>query len=116
MLVAEACAQHPIGEDIGRVKIPRWLTQYTGAKLEFKQVQGRDFPDDLSPYKLVIHCGACTWNRREMLSRIWRCQQAGVPITNYGLTIAYSLGIFARALEPFPAAREFYLNAAKRKS
>jgi len=116
VLIAEACAHHPIGEDIGRVKIPRWLTQYTGAKLEFKQVQGRDFPADLSPYKLVIHCGACTWNRREMLSRIWRCQQAGVPITNYGLTIAYSLGIFARALEPFPAAREFYLNAAKRKS
>ena len=58
----------------------------------------------LSPYKLVIHCGACMWNRREMLSRILRCQQAGVPITNYGLAIAYSLGIFERALEPFPAA------------
>jgi hypothetical protein len=69
----------------------------------------------LSPYRLVIHCGACLWNRREMLSRILRCQQAGVPITNYGLTIAYSLGIFERALEPFPAALEM-LRAAGRQS
>ena len=106
VLVAEACSHHPIGEDIGRVKIPRWLTQYVGGKLEFNHVQGHDFPADLSPYRLVIHCGACTWNRREMLSRILRCRQAGVPITNYGLTIAYSLGIFERALEPFPAALE----------
>ena len=113
VLIAEACSHHPIGEDIGRVKIPRWLTQYTGEKLEFKHVQGRDFPDDLSPYKLVIHCGACMWNRREMLGRILRCQQAGVPITNYGLTIAYSLGIFARALEPFPAALEVFRNREK---
>lgn len=104
VLIAEACSHHPIGEDIGRVKIPRWLTLYTGQKLQFEHLQGHDFPADLSPYKLVIHCGACMWNRREMLSRTLRCQQAGVPITNYGLTIAYSLGIFARALEPFPAA------------
>ncbi len=95
------------------MKIPRWLTQYTGGKLNFENVQGHDFPKDLADYKLVIHCGACMWNRREMLSRILRCQQAGVPITNYGLTIAYSLGIFERALEPFPAALEFYRNAEK---
>jgi len=110
VLVAEACAHHPIGEDIGRVKIPRWLTQYTGEKLEFEHVQGHDFPEDLSPYKLVIHCGACMWNRREMLGRILRCRQADVPITNYGLTIAYSLGIFERALEPFPAALDLVRN------
>jgi len=108
VLVAEACAHHPIGEDIGRVKIPRWLTQYVGGKLEFDHVQGHDFPADLARYRLVVHCGACLWNRREMLSRILRCRQAGVPITNYGLTIAYSLGIFERALEPFPAALELY--------
>ena len=108
VLIAEACTHHPIGEDIGRVKIPRWLTQYTGVKLEFVTVQGRDFPEDLASYKLVIHCGACMWNRRQMLSRILQCQHAGVPITNYGLTIAYSLGIFARALEPFPAALARY--------
>ncbi len=112
VLVAETCTHHPIGDDIGRVKIPRWLTQYVGAPLDFAHVQGRDFPADLSPYALVIHCGNCTGNRREMLSRIHRCREAGVPITNYGLTIAYSLGIFERALAPFPAALEAYRAAA----
>ena len=108
VLVAEACSHHPIGEDIGRVKIPRWLTQYVGGKLQFDHVQGHDFPADLETYKLLIHCGACMWNRREMLNRLWLCQQAGVPATNYGLTIAYSQGIFERALEPFPAALDIY--------
>ncbi len=111
VLIAEACTHHPIGEDIGRVKIPRWITQYAGGKIQFDHTQGHDFPSDLSPYKLVIHCGACMWNRKEMLSRILRCREAGVPITNYGLVIAYSLGIFERALEPFPAAFEAYLHA-----
>ena len=108
ILVAEACSHHPIGEDIGRVKIPRWLTQYVGGKLEFTHVQGHDFPEDVSPYRLIVHCAACMWNRREMLSRMLRCRQAGVPITNYGVCIAYSLGIFERALAPFPAALEAY--------
>jgi len=108
VLIAEACSHHPIAEDIGRVKIPRWLTQFVGTKLEIDHVQGHDFPLDLSPYKLIIHCGACMWNRREMLSRILHCRQAGVAITNYGLVIAYSLGIIERALEPFPAALEIY--------
>jgi [FeFe] hydrogenase H-cluster maturation GTPase HydF len=108
VLVAETCTHHPIGDDIGRVKIPRWLAQYTGASLRFTHVQGRDFPSDLSPFRLVVHCGNCTGNRREMLSRIHRCREAGVPITNYGLTIAYSLGIFERALAPFPSALEVY--------
>ncbi|MGQ9649893.1 MAG: [FeFe] hydrogenase H-cluster maturation GTPase HydF [Phycisphaerae bacterium] len=111
VLVAEACSHHPIGEDIGRVKIPRWLTQYVGGKLEFVTVQGHDFPENLSSYKLIIHCGACMWNRREMLSRIMRCRQAGVPVTNYGLVIAYSLGILERALQPFPAALEILRRA-----
>jgi len=113
ILIAEACSHHPIAEDIGRVKIPRWLTQYVGGKLEFKTVQGHDFPEDLSAYRLVIHCGACMMNRREMLTRLLHCRQAGVPMTNYGLTIAYSLEIFERALEPFPAALEIYRNARK---
>ena len=104
ILVAEACSHHPIGEDIGRVKIPRWLEQYVGGALVFQHVQGHDFPADLSTYKLVIHCGACSQNRREMLNKILKCQKAGVPITNYGLVIAYSLGIFERALSPFPGA------------
>lgn len=108
ILVAEACTHHPVGEDIGRVKIPRWLCEHTGLPLEFETVQGRDFPDDLSRYALVVHCGSCMGNRREMLSRLLRGRQAGVPITNYGLTIARSLGILERALEPFPAALEAF--------
>ncbi|MBN2414874.1 [FeFe] hydrogenase H-cluster maturation GTPase HydF [bacterium] len=106
VLIAESCAHHPITEDIGRVKIPRWLTQYVGGKLQIDTVQGADFPKNLSEYKLVIHCGSCMSNRRAMLSRILHCRRAGVPITNYGLTIAFSLGIFERALQPFPAALE----------
>lgn len=115
VLIAEVCSHHPIGEDIGRVKIPRWLTQYVGGRLSFDQVHGHDFPADLSGYKLVIHCGACMSNRREMLNRILRCQRAGVPITNYGLTIAYSLGIFERALEPFPAALDVMQSSKERR-
>ena len=111
VLIAESCAHHPIGEDIGRIKIPRWLTQYVGGKLHFDHVQGHDFPDNLPDYKLVIHCGACTTNRREVLSRVLRCKQAGVPMTNYGLVIAFSLGIFERALGPFPAALEAFKNS-----
>lgn len=110
VLIAESCAHHPIGEDIGRIKIPRWLTQYVGGRLHFDHVQGHDFPDNLPDYKLVIHCGACTTNRREVLSRVLRCRQAGVPMTNYGLVIAFSLGIFERALGPFPAALDAFKN------
>ena len=108
ILIAEACTHHPIGEDIGRVKIPRWLTQYVGGKLDIDFTRGHDFPDDISGYKLIIHCGACMWNRRAMLSRLLKCRRAGINITNYGLVIAYSLGIFERALQPFPAALQAY--------
>ena len=111
VLIAETCSHHPIGDDIGRVKIPRWLTQYVGGKLDIQHMQGRDFPDDLDSYQLVIHCGACMWNRREVLSRIDRCRSAGVPICNYGVTISYTLGIFQRALEPFPDAMEAFRTA-----
>ena len=108
VLIAEACSHHPIGEDIGTVKIPRWLTQYVGGKLQIDNIRGHDFPQNISEYKIIIHCGACMWNRREMLTRIMLARQAGVAITNYGLTIAYSLGIFERALQPFPAALDIY--------
>ncbi len=102
ILVLEACTHHPISDDIGRVKIPRWIRQYTGKDLEFIYRQGHDFPPDLSPFQLVIHCGACMLNRREVISRIMRCREARLPITNYGVAIAYSLGILERALSPFP--------------
>jgi hypothetical protein len=87
-----------------------------GGALEFDHVQGHDFPEDLSRWKLVVHCGACMWNRREVLSRMLHCRRAGVPMTNYGITIAASLGILERALAPFPAALEAWrseLAAAK---
>lgn len=114
VLIAEACSHHPIGEDIGTVKIPRWLTQYVGGKLQIDSTRGHDFPKNIADYKIIIHCGACMWNRREMLSRIMKAKEADVPITNYGLTIAYSLGIFERALQPFPAALDIYLNNHKK--
>jgi [FeFe] hydrogenase H-cluster maturation GTPase HydF len=108
VLIAESCAHHPIGDDIGRVKIPRWLTQYVGGELRIDTIQGHESPADLESYKLVVHCGACMWNRREMLTRLAACRRAGVPICNYGMTIAYTLGIFDRALAPFPDAMETY--------
>jgi predicted GTPase len=79
-----------------------------GGKLQIDHYRGHDFPENIADYKLIIHCGACMWNRREMLSRIMKAKQFNVPITNYGLTIAYSLGIFERALQPFPAALGVY--------
>jgi [FeFe] hydrogenase H-cluster maturation GTPase HydF len=106
ILIAEACTHHTLGDDIARVKIPRWLRQYAGHALNFTHVQGRDFPEDLAEYDLVIHCGACMFNRRQVLARIEQCRQAGVPVTNYGVCIAYSLGIFERALQPFPEAAD----------
>jgi len=106
VLVAEACTHHPIGDDIGRVKIPRWLRQYVGGDLDFTHVQGHDFPDDLADYQLVIMCGSCMQNRREVLTRLDRCRRAGVPVANYGLVIAFSLGVFSRMLSPFPRLQE----------
>jgi len=111
ILICESCTHHAIGDDIGRVKIPRWLTQYVGGKLEFEHYAGHDFPENIKDYKLIIHCGACMTNRREILSRIMKANETGIPITNYGLTIAYSLGIFERALEPFPMAKLIYEEA-----
>jgi [FeFe] hydrogenase H-cluster maturation GTPase HydF len=113
VLIGESCSHHPIADDIGRVKIPRWLEQYVGGKLDITMACGRDYPDDVSGYELIIHCGACVWNRREMLNRINAARSANVPITNYGLTIAYSLGIFERALQPFPFALEIYREAMR---
>lgn len=108
VLIAEACSHHPIGDDIGRVKIPRWLTRHVGGELAIDHCQGRDFPGDLPQYRLVVHCGSCMFNRRQVLHRVLRCRDAGVPITNYGMTIAYTLGLFDRALQPFPEAHALY--------
>ncbi len=106
VLILESCTHHPIGDDIGRVKIPRWLGQYLGCELQFETYSGHDLPSDLERFRLIIHCGACMTNRREMLSRILAARAAGVPITNYGLVIAKSLGVLTRMLSPFPPYRE----------
>jgi [FeFe] hydrogenase H-cluster maturation GTPase HydF len=104
VLIAEACTHHVQSDDIGTVKIPRWLSQFTGKNLIFEKSSGCCFPDNLSDYRLVIHCGSCMLNRRETIARAHVAEKAGVAITNYGLTIAYSFGILARALKPFPIA------------
>jgi len=108
VLVAESCSHHALEDDIGRVKIPRWLRQYVGIDLEIDVYAGRDFPDNLSEYKLAIQCGGCMQNRREVLSRIEKCEAAGVPITNYGLCISQTQGVLRRVLSPFPAALDAY--------
>jgi [FeFe] hydrogenase H-cluster maturation GTPase HydF len=106
VLIAEACTHHRVEDDIGTVKIPRWLRQVVGGHLDFKWVSGHELPPDIKDYKLIIHCGACMINRKEMLHRLMMAQQAGVPMVNYGVLIAYVLGILKRALAPFPQALE----------
>jgi [FeFe] hydrogenase H-cluster maturation GTPase HydF len=113
VMIAEACTHHPITDDIGTVKLPRWINQFVGGKVDFEHWRGHDFAKDLAKYKLVIHCGGCMWNRREMLTRITLAKLAGVPITNYGLAIAYTQGVFERALRPFPGVYEFYKGHGK---
>jgi len=100
VLVAESCTHHPQADDIGRIKIPRWLNDYVGGKLRFDMAAGANFPENLSKYKLIIHCGACTLNRKEMLNRQQKAQKQGIPITNYGIMIAFLNSLFPRALEP----------------
>ncbi len=104
VLIAESCSHHALEDDIGRVKIPRWLRQYVGVDVEIDVYAGRDFPDNLSEYKLAVQCGGCMQNRREVLSRIEKCEAAGVPITNYGLCISQTQGVLRRVLSPFPSA------------
>ncbi len=114
VLIAEACTHHPIEDDIGRVKIPRWLRQYVGGDLQIDVYAGKDYPENLKEYKLVIHCGACVLNRREMLTRIQKAKEAGVPITNYGICISFLQGVLKRTLSPFPAALLAFEKELKR--
>ena len=116
VLVADACSHHPIEDDIARVKIPRWLDRTVGGRLDYVHAQGRDWPEDLPAFRLVVHCGACMFNRREMLSRLLRARAAGVPVTNFGLAIAWSLGVFERALAPFPDALAAYRDEVSLRS
>ncbi|WP_198543964.1 [FeFe] hydrogenase H-cluster maturation GTPase HydF [Petroclostridium xylanilyticum] len=105
VLIAEACTHHRQSDDIGTVKIPRWLRQMIGGELQFEWFSGTGFPNNLQDFKLIVHCGACMINRREMMHRLALAKEQNIPIVNYGVLIACVHGILPRALEPFPAAR-----------
>lgn len=102
VLIAEGCTHHRQCEDIGTVKMPAWIRRYTGKKLEFSFVSGTEFPEDVSGYGLIVHCGGCMLNQREMLSRLRYAEDGGVPMTNYGVAIAQMHGILRRNLALFP--------------
>jgi len=110
VLISEACSHHAIEDDIGRVKIPRWLRQYIGGDIQIDVSSGKDYPENLEEYKLIIHCGGCMLTRREMLNRVEKAKEAGVPLTNYGLAISVVQGVIKRVLSPFPAALDAYLR------
>ena len=101
ILISEGCTHHRQCEDIGTVKLPKWITAFSGKKLEFEFTSGREFPDDVSSYALVIHCGGCMLNEREMISRMQTCVNEGTPITNYGTAIAFMNNILKRTLKVF---------------
>ena len=101
ILVGEGCTHHRQCDDIGTVKLPRWIKEYTGKNPEFIFTSGTEFPLNLSPYKMIIHCGACMLNEREMQYRIKCAADQNIPFTNYGITIAYINGILKRTVEPF---------------
>lgn len=106
ILIAESCSHHAMDDDIGRVKIPRWLTNYLGFDVKYDVYSGRDYPENLGDYALVIHCGACMLTRREMLMRLEKAQRAGVPITNYGIAISHIHGTLERIISPFEELNE----------
>ena len=106
VLISEGCTHHRQCEDIGTVKLPKWLTDYTKKDLHFAFTSGGTFPEDLSAYALVIHCGGCMLNEKEMASRLARAEAQGIPVTNYGVAIAQMHGILGRTLSPFPDIAE----------
>lgn len=103
ILVSEGCTHHRQCDDIGSVKLPRWIRQYTGKEPEFVFSSGTEFPADLSPYKMIVHCGGCMLNEREMKYRLACAKDQDIPMTNYGILIAHIQGILKRSIEPFPA-------------
>lgn len=107
VLISEGCTHHRQCDDIGSVKIPRWLRGYTGKELEIETSSGKSFPDDLSPYRLIIHCGGCMLNAREMQYRMRCAKSQGIPITNYGTAIAHMQGILKRSISILPHLLEY---------
>ena len=116
VLISEGCTHHRQQDDIGTVQIPRWLRQMVGGELEFGFSSGIEFPADFKTYKLIIHCGSCTLNRREVLYRQQMAREAGIPMTNYGITLAFVHGILDRALEPFPLAKALWDESPEKPS
>lgn len=106
ILMAEGCSHSHTHEDIGRVKIPNLIRKYTGKELSFDFYSGYDFPEDLKDYDLVVHCGGCMLNKKSVLTRLWVCQQTDVPVTNYGVILAYLNGILPRSSEIFKQREE----------
>jgi len=115
MLIVEGCTHHRVEDDIGRVKIPRWIRQITGKDIKFEWASGVSYPKNLDQYSLIVHCGGCMLNRKEMQFRLAQALGQGVAITNYGVLIAYVKGILKRALEPFPEAKEVFEEDYVRK-
>jgi len=116
VLISESCSHHAIEDDIGRVKIPKWLKKYLGRAVELDVCSGRDYPADLGKYKLVIQCGSCMLTRRETLMRIEKALAQGVAITNYGVCISFLQGVLERVLSPFPSALAAYKAEMKKLS
>ena len=106
VLISEGCTHHRQCDDIGTVKIPRWIREYTGREIQIETTSGTEFPDDLTKYKLIVHCGGCMLNEREMKYRLSCAQDQGVPMTNYGILIAYVKGILKRSVQVFPEIYE----------
>ena len=106
ILIAEGCTHHRQCNDIGTVKIPAWIKKHTGKDITFEFTSGRDFPENVSGYKMVIHCGGCMINEREVMGRMERAKMQNIPFTNYGILIAYINGILKRSIEVFPKLNE----------
>jgi [FeFe] hydrogenase H-cluster maturation GTPase HydF len=105
VLIVEGCTHHRQADDIGKVKIPRWIRQITSGDIQFEWASGACYPNKIDQYAVIVHCGGCMLNRREMQYRVTKAREQGVPVTNYGMLIAYVQGILPRALQPFPAAK-----------
>jgi len=108
VLIAEACTHHEQEDDIGRIKIPRWIKNYSKKDLQIDVKSGQDFPEDVSEYKMIVHCGGCMLTQKNMQTRIHQANYINIPIVNYGLLISYMHGAFPRVLEPFPEALKIW--------
>jgi [FeFe] hydrogenase H-cluster maturation GTPase HydF len=113
VLIAEGCTHHATVDDIGRVKLPKWIAEYSKKNVEIQYVSGQDYPKDLKDYKVIIHCGGCTLNRKGMLSRLNKALEAGIPMTNYGISISVFNGVIEKVLEVFPEALSVYKTTLK---